>query len=203
MQLNQGWTSDPAAEALSALDYCKSALDADPHSAFALAIDGFAHLHFRHRFDIASDRFELALEANPNKSLAWLWKGTLHAFRGEGESAVCAAERALRLSPLDPRRSYYEAHAAGAAYAAGQYGRAIELAQRSRRVNSLHTSTLRALAVAQVASGRIEEARETVAALLRIEPTLTVSRYRARHPAGELAYGKRVGKFLRVAGLPE
>ena len=203
MRLNQGWTSDPAAEALSALDYCKSALDADPHSAFALAIDGFAHLHFRHRFDIASDRFELALEANPNESLAWLWKGTLHAFRGEGESAVGAAERALRLSPLDPRRSYYEAHAAGAAYAAGQYGRAIELAQRSRRVNSLHTSTLRALAVAQVASGRIEEARETVAALLRIEPTLTVSRYRARHPAGELAFGKRVGESLRVAGLPE
>ena len=203
MRLNQGWASDPAAEALSALDYCKSALDADPHSAIALATDGFAHLHFRHRFDIASDRFELALEVNPNESLAWLWKGTMHAFRGEGESAVGAAERALRLSPLDPRRSYYESLLASAANSAGHYGRAIELAQRSLRVNSLHTSTLRALAVAQVGSGRIEEARETVAALLRIEPTLTVSRYLARNPAGEFAYGKRLGEFLRVAGLPE
>ena len=203
MRLNQGWASDPAAEALKALDYCKSALDADPHSAFALATDGFAHLHFRHRFDIASDRFDLALEANPNESLAWLWKGAMHAFRGEGESAVGAAERALRLSPLDPRRSYYESMAAAAAVSAGQYDRAIELAQRSLRLNRLHASALRGLAVAQVGSGRIEEARETVAELLRIEPTLTVSRYLARNPAGEFATGKRWGEALRVAGLPE
>ena len=127
----------------------------------------------------------------------------MHSFRGEGESAIGAAERALRLSPLDPRRSYYESHAAAAANSAGQYDRAIELAQRSLRVNSLHASALRALAVAQVGSGRIEEARETVAALLRIEPTLTVSRYLARNPIGEFAIGKRVGEALRVAGLPE
>ena len=122
---------------------------------------------------------------------------------GKAEARSVQLNGALRLSPLDPRRSYYKSHAATAALSAGQYDRAIELAQRSLRVNSLHTSTLRSLAVAQVSSGRIEEARETVAALLRIEPTLTVSRYLARHPAGEFAIGKRFGEALRVAGLPE
>jgi adenylate cyclase len=133
MCLSQGWTSDPAAEARSALDCCKRALDADPNCALALAIDGHAHV-FGNRFDIAASRFELALEVNPNESLAWLLKGTMHAFKGEGEMALEAAERALRLSPLDPRRSYYDTHAATAAMSAGYYERAIQLFKRSLRI---------------------------------------------------------------------
>ena len=202
-RLSQGWTSDPAADAQTALDCCKRALDADPNCALALAIDGHAHVHFRKRFDIAASRFELALEVNPNKSLAWLLKGTMHAFKGEGEVALEATEQALRLSPIDPRRSYYDALAATAAMSAGDYERAIQFAQRSLRINSLHTSTLRALAISQSLSGCVEEARATVAGLLRIEPTLTVSRFLARNPAGEFATGKLWGEALRTAGLPE
>lgn len=203
VRLSQGWTSDPAAEAQTALDCCKRALDADPHCSLALAMDGHAHEHFSKRFDIAASRFELAIEVNPNESIAWLYKGTSHGFKGEGELAVNATERALRLSPLDPRRSYYDALAAGAALSAGRYERAIELAQRSLRINSLHTSALRALALAQSLSGRVDSARETVAALLRLEPTLTVSRYLKRNPVGEFATGKLYGEALRAAGLPE
>lgn len=203
LRLNQGWSNDPAAEGQTALDCCQRALDADPGCALALAVDGFAQLHFRKRFDIASDRLNLALEANPNESVAWLWKGVLHTFSGEGERAVAAAERALRLSPLDPRRGHYEAIAAAAAMEAGQHDRAIELAQRALRVNGGHASALRTLAASQVWSGRLDEARETVTALLRIEPALTVSQYLHRHPAGELATGRRLAEALCLAGLPE
>jgi len=43
----------------------------------------------------------------------------MHALQGEGRIALEAARRALRLSPLDPRRCYYETHAATAANSAG------------------------------------------------------------------------------------
>jgi tetratricopeptide (TPR) repeat protein len=202
LRRNQGWSDDPTADAQKALDYCNRALDANPGCPLALAVDGFAHLQFRKRFDIASDRFNLALKANPNESLGWLWKGIMHTFSGEGQCAVAATERALRLSPLDPRRSHYQAIASAAAAAAGQYDRAIELAQQSLRINGGHASALRSLAVSQVWSGRLKEARETVAVLLRIEPALTVSQYIHRHPAGELETGRRNAEALRLAGLP-
>ena len=67
------------------------------------------------RLDVAQDRYETALQVNPNDSLAWLLKGTLHAFKGEGKTAMEHTQRALRLSPLDPLRYYYDSLAATAA----------------------------------------------------------------------------------------
>ena len=126
-------------------------------------------------------------------------------MRSKGKVKVLWEQRSVRCGcqPLDPRRSYYEALASAAANSAGKYERATELAQRSLRVNSLHASALRNLAIAQVHSGRVQEARETVGALLRIEPSLTVSAYLRRNPAAGFASGKRWAEALRVAGLPE
>ena len=127
----------------------------------------------------------------------------MHAFKGQGRAAVTAARRAIRLSPLDPRRSYYDSLAATASLSAGDFKHAIELAERSLRVDRLHLSTLRALAIAQFLSGREEDARQTVATLLHLDPTLTVSKYLSRHPAAEFATGQLWAETLGNAGLPK
>ena len=99
LRVQQGWADDPHAEARLALDCSKRALDDDPECSLALDIDGFIHTNLLKRLDIANDRYDRALEANPNDSLAWLLKGTMHAFKGEGELATAwprGQERCLR-----------------------------------------------------------------------------------------------------------
>jgi tetratricopeptide (TPR) repeat protein len=132
-------------------------------------MDGWANVYASKRLDTAAERLDLAVEINPNDSLAWLLKGVVHAFMDQGGTAATAAERALCLSPLDPRRSYYLSMAATAELAAGNYGRVIDHAKSSLRTNCLHASTLRSLAVAQWLSGDGGEARHTVAKLVNLE----------------------------------
>jgi tetratricopeptide (TPR) repeat protein len=203
LRVQQGWADDAKREALLALDCTRRSLDADPNCSLALAIDGFANTNLLKRFDVAEDRYDLALRANPNEALAWLLKGTLHAFRGEGAQAVEHTEHARRLSPLDPLRYFYDSLAATAALSAGRYERAIELAQGSLRLNRTHTSTWRALAIAQVQLGRVDEARKTAGQLLALEPGLTVKGYLERSPSSAFETGKIWSDALRVAGVPD
>jgi len=203
IQTNQGWATDPQTEARLAQEWSSRALEADPNCSMAHTSSGWVHMHLLKRLDIAAKFEERALELNPNDSLAWLCKGAIHAIEGEGNRALTAAERALRLSPVDPRRSFYQSLAAGMANAAGKYERAIELASESLRVDRFFSSTYRALAIAQQLAGRTAEARKTVSELMKIEPNLTVRAYLKRHPVSGYALGKVYAEALRVAGVPE
>lgn len=202
MRVQQGWSSDMRRDTSLALDCTRRALDIDPASSLSLAIDGFVHCNLMKDLDGAAHRYELALAENPSEPLAWLFSGTLHAFKGEGGPAVHAAERALELSPLDPMRYFFESLTATAALADGQYERTIEHARRSLKLHRTHTSTLRAMAIAQVQLGRLEEARETVRALMVLEPHLTISGYLDRSPSSGFATGKLWSDSLAAAGVP-
>jgi DNA-binding SARP family transcriptional activator/TolB-like protein len=203
MKVSQGWADDVAAEGRLALDCARRAIDSDPNCSIAIAMDGWVHTHLLKRFDIAAERFEVAVEVNGSDSMAWLLKGTMHSFLGQGEEAVQAAERALQLSPIDPRRSYYDCLAAAAYVAANSFDRAIELSRRSLRVNRLHSSTLRTLICSLALSGRVDEARQVAADLLRLEPNLTIKSYLSRHPAASFWTGKAWAEALRSAGVPD
>lgn len=202
LKVQQGWTADTAKEAQLALDCTKRALDGDPNSALALTIDGMVRTNLIKDLDSALSRYEEAISVNPNESLAWLLKGTLHAFRGEGSKAIEGSERALKLSPLDPLRYFYYSLAATAANSAEQYDRALDLVTHSLRANRTHTSSLRTLAVAQVKLGQLDQAKNTMAALLKLEPNLTVRSYLARNPSGQYLTGQAWSAALHEAGLP-
>lgn len=202
LRVQQGWSSDTAQEGRLALGCTRRALDADPDCSLALAIDGFVHTNLLKQLDVAQERYEHAIRVNPNESLAWLLKGTLHAFRGEAGQAVKDTQRALRLSPLDPHRYFYDSLAATAQLAAGHYERALELARRSLRANRTHTSTLRALAIAEWQLGQHAAARKTVGELMRLEPALTVKGWLERSPSSAYATGKLWSTVLQKAGVP-
>jgi adenylate cyclase len=203
LRFNRGWTGDQVGEARLALDCTKRALDVDEHCSLALTMDGFIHTNLLRRLDIGQERYQHALEVNPNDSLAWLLKGTLHAFKAEGKAAVESTDHALALSPLDPLRYFFESLAATAALSDQRYERAIELARSSLRANRTHTSTLRVLAIAQAQLDRIEEAQQTVRDLLKIEPAFTVTKYLETHPSSAFETGKVWSRALSRAGVPE
>ncbi len=203
LRVTQGWSTDPQDDRRKALDNTRRALDLDPTSSLALTVEGQVNTYMDKQLDVAEQRYDAALRENPNDSLAWLLKGTLHAFRGEGRAAVRHTRHAQRLSPLDPLRYYFDALAASAALSAGQYPRALALAERSLRMNRTHASTLRVMVVALVQLGRDDDARARTADLMQLQPALTISKYVAGSPSAAYPIGRLIADSLRHAGVPQ
>ena len=108
LRVTQGWSSDAQSDGKVALENTKRALDRDATSSLAMTVEGQVNTYILKRLDIAEQLYAQALQSNPNDSLAWLLKGTLHAFRDEGKEAVRHTRHALKLSPLDPLKYYFD-----------------------------------------------------------------------------------------------
>jgi class 3 adenylate cyclase/TolB-like protein len=202
LRVTRGWSEDRKREAAEALGATHAALDRDPSNALALATEGFVYCHLLKDLETARQRCNQAVDANPSLALGWLYLGTVNAFKGEGEAAVEATRRAMELSPLDPQRYYFESLSATAALSAHQYENAEWLARSSLMLNRMHPSTWRALTIALVSQGRMDEARAALDKLLELEPTLTVEKYLARMPNAPLETGRHWARCLALAGLP-
>lgn len=202
LNVQQGWSPDPSADARHALDLTARALDADPSCALAHTVAGFAHANVLREFDRADLHYRQALDANPNDSLAWLLSGMLMAFRGDGAAGLASCDQARRLSPLDPLRYFYDALSASAAISAGEYARAVELSRQSLKLNRSHLSTHRALTAGLELAGQHEEARTAAIELLARDPGLTVSGFLARTPGRDYDISRRIASALGNAGVP-
>lgn len=202
LRVTQGWSDDAQADGRLALDSARRALDRDAACSLAMTVEGQVHTYILKRLDEAEDRYSQALQANPNDALAWLLKGTLHAFRDEGKEAVRHTKQAMRLSPMDPLRFYFEALSATAAVSAGQYERGVRLARSSIRMNRTHASTLRTLIIALWHLGAADDARAAARELMRIDPSFRVASFIARSPSTGYENGSRAARALAQAGLP-
>ena len=198
----QGWSEDRDKDGRQAHDLARRALDADPTSSLALTMLGNVHTSYLRDLDTAEALYARATGENPNESLAWLQWGNARSFRGDGVAALSHAERAVRLSPLDPARHFYDSIFASAALTAGEHDRAIEAARASLSLNDDHVSTHRVLAIALSLAGRLEEARAEVRRILELEPALTVETFIARSPGDKSGLAHRFGRALQDAGLP-
>lgn len=198
----QGWSANPAKDGEMARTYAHRALDADPECALALTMAGNVETNYVRDLDAAERLYNAALVSNPNESLAWLQKGNALSFRGDGKAALSHIEKAVRLSPLDPSRHFYDSLLASAALSAGDYERAIGAAQSSLQMNAHHVSSYRVLAIAQSLTGRMADATQTVNRILMLEPNLTVTAFVARSPGGKSGLAKKFGQALLAAGLP-
>lgn len=202
LRVTRGLVAGTEQEAALALDQVRRALDSDPDCSLALTMKGFVQCHMLRDLECAAATLDEAIAMNPSDSLAWLFKGVVHSFWGQGELALKTVQEAARLSPLDPLRYYYDALSAPAALAAGDHKLAAEFAERSLRVNRLHSPTWRALVIAQSELGELQKASSNLARLLALEPGLTVQSYLARSPAGANETRKRFADALHRAGLP-
>ena len=202
MSVYNGWSTDNQGDIQNAADHSSRALDIDPENALCLTVDGVVHNNLLLRMDVAEDRFNAALDQNPNESMSWLLSGVLHAYRDEGVEAVRRVEKASRLSPLDPMRYFFDSLSASAHIAAGNYLTALELSDRSLAINNRHLSTLRAKACALHKLGRGREATETGREILRRQPDFRVNDYLRNHPAAEFNFGKMHAEALIAAGIP-
>jgi TolB-like protein/CRP-like cAMP-binding protein len=197
-----GGSPDPRGDEKIAPRFAEQALERDPGDAVALAVDALVAAWAKHDLDLTEQRVAQALAANPNEPYAWLLNSFTHTWRGRGAEGMQAAEHAVSLSPLDPLM-YLFTHARSIAnLVAGRYEQALELGKQSLRANRLHTPMLRAFATAQVFSGDMAGARQTMAVIRELDPTMTLREFRRIYPGRDGPHAESYMQALLSAGLP-
>jgi len=170
LNIGQGWSLDRARDTADALRLARSAVASDPGSSLALATAGHLHSYLLHDYASARPLFERAIAACHNDALALSLSSLTLAYCGEGARAREQAQRAMRLSPMDPFLHMHCINLALAYYVEGEYACAEAWSRRSLAENPRFTSSHKLLAAALVGQGRVSEARAVAHELLRLEP---------------------------------
>lgn len=199
MQVVQGLAPEPARAFREAIGVADRALDLEPNSTLAMAIKGHAMCHLGD--DVATSRRLLmdATHGNPNDTMAWLYSSVWSTMWGTPEDSIHEAENALKLSPLDPQRYYFEVILSTCLAAAGEWARAADLARSSLQKNSYHLPTIRTLMVAEYESGDVPAARATFQRMMAMQPDLTVQRYLSS--GGQSQLRQRVARVMTALGM--
>jgi adenylate cyclase len=111
----------------------------------------------------------------------------------------------MRLSPLDPLSYLNAAGLALAHLTAGRFEDAIEWAKRALDDQPRLTYSVRAMIVANVQLGRLDDARAELGRLLALQPGFTIAKYRSIYTRSAMS-ADLIELFvasLRSAGLPE
>ncbi len=203
MEIVQRWTDTPEKSAGRAQDQVRRALDLEPGHPMATALEGYFSLLMDGDLRAAELRLRRLTLDHPNEPLGWLFLAkALTAVDGRAEESMRACERAMRLSPLDPMRYFFDAFAAAVHGAAGRHELALAYAQRSVRDNAVHLPGLVELMLAAVRAGRIARARRAARQYLALQPEASVQRYREVNANVAPACLDAEAQALLAAGIP-
>ncbi len=146
------------------------------------------------------------IEINRNHAPAYFFYGNNLIRLGQPRDAISWIERAFALSPRDPLRSVFYSGIARARIAIGDDTLAIEAARQGIADNRDHPHNYAVLAAALAHLGRMDEAKAALREFQRVQPGMTVARYRQFTTSNEPAAMKTAARLitgLAKAGLPE
>jgi TolB-like protein len=153
------------------------------------------------RLDNSLAEFELALQLNPNFSLALGYFGLALCYCGRWQEASEAAQRALRLSPRDPFSAIYYGVAAYAQFVGKNYSEAISLSREAIRLRGDFSGAYRVLTVAAGMAGQTEVATAALQELRRAQPNISLAWIANQLPWKREADREHYLEAFRRAGL--
>ena len=196
---HMGWedmvTAAPIAER-AALAAIRSDSE-DPWAHHAL---GCVYL-FTRRFDDSLAEFELALQLNPNFSLAQGYYGLALAYCGRWQDADEAAHRAIRLSPRDPFAAVYYGIAGYAHFVGRNFDEAMRLAREAIRQRGDFVGAHRVLTAAAGMAGQVDVAEVALQELRRAQPSISLAWVAHNMPIKSDAQREHYLEAFRRAGL--
>ena len=197
-----GWSNDPAADASRAVDCARSALALGTNDPLVLTLSATALMFSGGEVEYPHSLFEEAIRLDPNCVVAWIWGGWTKILLGDHHTAIKYAERALRLSPLDPVVSFAELVLAQAHFLLGNYEEGLRFAVSFGRRVPTHLGVRRIEMACNVFLGNIETAKGLWRELVARNPSERVSaapkRFRGR-PQDVAKYQEA----YRLVGMPE
>jgi tetratricopeptide (TPR) repeat protein len=198
------YTDDRQARLLAAEEALTRALSIAPEHAFAHLQMGIVQI-FTNRAARGIAECERALALDRNLVIAHGFIGIAKHFIGRSEETEAHVQEAIRLSPRDTL-AYLWLGAPG--YAKIHLGDEEAVAWLRRSIDANRNFPLYhfvfAAALGQL--GRLDEAQSAVQAGLALNPTFTISRFRAGSPSDNptfLAQRERLCGGMRKAGVPE
>ncbi len=198
----QGWAAAPEEEKAIAIRLGREALRDGGDDPSVLWMVGFAMWQLRVDLEGALELYDRSLALNPDCSQALTLRGWALATAGRTDEATASLLRPLRISPVDPEAFFTMTALGWTHLMAGRFNDAIEWTSRALRERPAFAPALRFHAVCLVELGRLDEARDTVAYLLQLEPGLTASKLRQRAPIFDAKLMNVFLDRLRKAGLP-
>jgi len=195
------WVDDIAQSQARALTLAERAAELSGDDPLILAVLGAVHTFVRNH-GTARVLLERAVAIDPNAAWAWSRLGWLDTYSDRPERAIEMFERALRLSPLDPMNFNNYLGMGSAHEVAQDYDKAAALYRRGLEERPHATWIYRNLASSLSGAGRMEEAKEAYARMVRSYPDLTASRLRQAMVFSP-AFLDRMVDNLRKLGFPD
>jgi adenylate cyclase len=171
----RGWGPVADADISEAVHLAKQVIEAARDDPDALSWAGWAVAALAGERSLGLRAINSAVALNPNSALAWSAKGWVEGFSNRPATAIEAVRKAIRLSPLDPRRYFFEGALALAYVISDRYEEAIESAEKALTNNPRAMHVLGFKAVACIRLGRVEEASECIRRFCELRPGSTVA----------------------------
>lgn len=190
------------AERLASIRHAQAAILNGRDDALALTFAGFSIGMDAHDRATAFTVLEAALAVSPSSAVTYILGGVIFGWAGEAEKAIEWAERALSLSPFDPR-AFATFHALTLGnFHLGCFDVAVKAAYKAVQSNPAHSISHMLLAAALVKADRLIEAKGAAKMVLDLQPGFKMSQqFAGVNCAPELALS--LCKALRAVGLPE
>ena len=145
---------------------------------------------------------ERSLSINSNSTRAWSASGIMRCILGQPEEAIPSAERAIRMSPVDPSMWVPYGIMANAFMQQARYEEAASWARKSLAQHRFNLPAYHVLGASCVHIGHQVEAESAVRQLRELAPELTISRLEATYPVARYRNLDTFLEGLSQAGLP-
>lgn len=193
-------TAAPDDERSQALDLVRRAAILDDDDPLVLTARCAVHT-MAGEFDIADSLVARSLAIDPSSGWAWGRSAWLHAYRGDSDTAIEHFRRALALDPDKASKVNSFTGMGAAHFNAGRYEKAVSCLQSALLAEPTVGWPNRSLSVSYARLGERLKAKQSLEALRRFCPDLTVSRVVAAVPFRP-QFLDRLGDGLTDLGLP-
>jgi tetratricopeptide (TPR) repeat protein len=160
---------------MASIRHAQAALSNGSDDAVALAFAAFSLGMDAHDRPAAFTAFEAALDLSPSLALAYILGAAVLSWSGEAARTLEWAQRALRLSPLDPWKFIAYRALTLAHFLMGRNELAADAGRRAVQFNPGFGSSYMLLAAPLMVLGRTKEASIAVERLLEREPEFRLS----------------------------
>jgi adenylate cyclase len=195
------WADDIAASQTMARSLAERAAEMSGDDPVILAVLGAVHTFVRNH-GTARVLLERAVTLDPNAAWAWNRLGWLEAYADQSQKAIANFERSLRLSPMDPMNFNNYVGMGSAHEVAQEYDEAAAFYLRALEERPNASWLYRNIASSLSGAGRVDEAKQAFAEMLRYYPDLTISKFKQAMVCTPATLD-RMGENLRKLGLPE
>jgi adenylate cyclase len=199
MEVFLGMSQSPRESLMKAIELCKKAISLDDSLPGAHGLLGFLYVQIR-QYDKGIAECEKALELAPNSADAHSFMAQGLNYAGRPEEAIAHNDKAFRLNPTGAP-TYYYSGASFSYFLTGRYEDSIKVCKEALKRWPNNALAHARLAIAYMALGREEEARNAAQELLRIDPKFSAQKFAQMQPAKDPTAAAQALELMNKAGL--